>query len=612
MSNNQETNNSLDFQDDMIAEKAKDAKKTARRLIKQLLEQKWKLILVFISIIFASLFNILAPKAVGEAINQIFNNIQKAIANNETFIVNWDSMGTIILFLVMLYLLSFIFNYVQQYIMASISQTLTLSLRKKISDKLNKLPIKYFDTHSRGDILSRSTSDLERVSDSLQEGLTQLFSSFIGIIGAFIMMISINISLTFIILITITLSMFISGFLSKYTQNAYSRNQKALGNLNGSIEEFFTGNVIIKSFNLEESVIDKTSKLNEELFQAGRKAQFITYIINPVIRLFNQLGYVVVAIRGAFSVINGTINLGEIQAFFQYVNQITEPVTEMSYVINMFQGAIASAERVYEILDAQEELEDRQLARLPKQILGNVRFENVSFGYSEDNLLMNNINLDIKAGSKIAIVGPTGAGKTTLVNLLMRFYELNSGRILIDDVDISKISRQTLRSLIGMVLQDTWLFEGSIKDNISYGKENASENEIIRASKASRVDHFIRTMSDGYNTMLNNDASNISQGQKQLLTIARVVLADPDILILDEATSNVDTRTEIEIQKAMNALMEGRTTFIIAHRLSTIRDADKILVMQNGNIIEEGTHDELIEKGSFYSSLYNSQFAKTT
>lgn len=319
----------------------------------------------------------------------------------------------------------------------------------------------------------------------------------------------------------------------------------------------------------------------------------------------------VVAIRGAFSVINGTINLGEIQAFFQYVNQITEPVTEMSYVINMFQGAIASAERVYEILDAQEELEDRQLTRLPKQILGNVRFENVSFGYSEDNLLMNNINLDIKAGSKIAIVGPTGAGKTTLVNLLMRFYELNSGRILIDDVDISKISRQTLRSLIGMVLQDTWLFEGSIKDNISYGKENASENEIIRASKASRVDHFIRTMSDGYNTMLNNDASNISQGQKQLLTIARVVLADPDILILDEATSNVDTRTEIEIQKAMNSLMEGRTTFIIAHRLSTIRDADKILVMQNGNIIEEGTHNELIEKGSFYSSLYNSQFAKT-
>lgn len=607
----EEQNNMADFQDDMISEKARYAKKTSMRLIKQLLEQKWKLLLVFISILFASAFTILAPKAVGAAINQIFDGIQHALKNGGRFIVDWDSLGMVITILLSLYLMSSLFNYIQQYIMASVSQTLTLSLRKKISEKLNRLPIKYFDTHSRGDILSRATSDLERVSDSLQEGLTQFFSSFIGILGAFTMMLFISVQLTVIVLLTIAVSILISLFLSRYTQSAYSRNQKALGNLNGSIEESFTGNNIIKSFNLEKAVIDKTEELSEELYEAGKRAQFITYVINPIIRLFNQLGYVIIAIRGAISVISGSITLGDIQAFFQYVNQVTEPVTEMAYVLNMFQGAVASAERVYEFLDTEEEADECGLAELPDHVQGNIRFKNVSFGYTKDKLLMKGINLDIQAGSKVAIVGPTGAGKTTLVNLLMRFYELNSGQILMDDTDIASVTRTSLRSKIGMVLQDTWLFEGSIKDNISYGKEDAAESDMIKASRASRVDHFIRTMSEGYHTMLDAEASNISQGQKQLLTIARVVLANPNILILDEATSNVDTRTEIEIQKAMNALMSGRTTFIIAHRLSTIRDADKILVMRDGDIIEQGTHDELMDKAAFYADLYNSQFAKT-
>lgn len=607
----EEQNNMADFQDDVVSEKARYAKKTSMRLIKQLLEQKWKLLLVFISILFASAFTILAPKAVGAAINQIFDGIQHALKNGGRFIVDWDSLGMVITILLSLYLMSSLFNYIQQYIMASVSQTLTLSLRKKISEKLNRLPIKYFDTHSRGDILSRATSDLERVSDSLQEGLTQFFSSFIGILGAFTMMLFISVQLTVIVLLTIAVSILISLFLSRYTQSAYSRNQKALGNLNGSIEESFTGNNIIKSFNLEKAVIDKTEELSEELYEAGKRAQFITYVINPIIRLFNQLGYVIIVIRGAISVISGSITLGDIQAFFQYVNQVTEPVTEMAYVLNMFQGAVASAERVYEFLDTEEEADECGLAELPDHVQGNIRFKNVSFGYTKDKLLMKGINLDIQAGSKVAIVGPTGAGKTTLVNLLMRFYELNSGQILMDDTDIASVTRTSLRSKIGMVLQDTWLFEGSIKDNISYGKEDAAESDMIKASRASRVDHFIRTMSEGYHTMLDAEASNISQGQKQLLTIARVVLANPNILILDEATSNVDTRTEIEIQKAMNALMSGRTTFIIAHRLSTIRDADKILVMRDGDIIEQGTHDELMDKAAFYADLYNSQFAKT-
>lgn len=608
MSSHNEKDISFDIQDEMTVEKAKDAKGTALRLLRQLLKQKWRILLVFLSVLLASVFNLTAPKVIGSGINIIAEGIKGAVENGEKFSVNWGNMGGIIGILIALYLLSFVFNYIQQFVMASVSQTLTLSLRKQISKKLNKMPMKFFDTHKKGDILSRVTSDLERVSDSLQEGLTQLFSSVIGIIGAFSMMALISVPLTGIVLLTIVISLLISLFVAKYTQHAYSRNQKAIGDLNSHIEEAFTGNMVIKSYGLEEQTISKTSELNEELFQAGKNAQFITYIINPVVRLVNQLGYIIIAIRGAVNVLSGTITLGDIQAFFQYVNQVSEPVTQVAYVANLFQGAIASAERVYEILDEIEE-PDKEEVTLSSDIRGNVSFENVQFGYSQDQILMEDINLNIKAGQKVAIVGPTGAGKTTLVNLLMRFYELNRGKICIDGTDISRISRKSLHRAIGMVLQDTWLFEGTMKENISYGKKNAADSEIIQASKASRVDHFIRTMPKGYETELDNEASNISQGQKQLLTIARAVLADPPILILDEATSSVDTRTEVEIQKAMNHLMEGRTTFIIAHRLSTIADADLILVMKNGNIVEQGNHKELIAKEGTYAELYNSQFA---
>lgn len=608
MSSHNEKDISFDIQDEMTVEKAKDAKGTALRLLRQLLKQKWRILLVFLSVLLASVFNLTAPKVIGSGINIIAEGIKGAVENGEKFSVNWGNMGGIIGILIALYLLSFVFNYIQQFVMASVSQTLTLSLRKQISKKLNKMPMKFFDTHKKGDILSRVTSDLERVSDSLQEGLTQLFSSVIGIIGAFSMMALISVPLTGIVLLTIVISLLISLFVAKYTQHAYSRNQKAIGDLNSHIEEAFTGNMVIKSYGLEEQTISKTSELNEELFQAGKNAQFITYIINPVVRLVNQLGYIIIAIRGAVNVLSGTITLGDIQAFFQYVNQVSEPVTQVAYVANLFQGAIASAERVYEILDEIEE-PDKEEVTLSSDIQGNVSFENVQFGYSQDQILMEDINLNIKAGQKVAIVGPTGAGKTTLVNLLMRFYELNRGKICIDGTDISRISRKSLHRVIGMVLQDTWLFEGTMKENISYGKKNAADSEIIQASKASRVDHFIRTMPKGYETELDNEASNISQGQKQLLTIARAVLADPAILILDEATSSVDTRTEVEIQKAMNHLMEGRTTFIIAHRLSTIADADLILVMKNGNIVEQGNHKELVAKEGTYAELYNSQFA---
>lgn len=608
MSSHNEKDISFDIQDEMTVEKAKDAKGTALRLLRQLLKQKWRILLVFLSVLLASVFNLTAPKVIGSGINIIAEGIKEAVENGGKFSVNWGNMGGIIGVLIALYLLSFVFNYIQQFVMASVSQTLTLSLRKQISKKLNKMPMKFFDTHKKGDILSRVTSDLERVSDSLQEGLTQLFSSVIGIIGAFSMMALISVPLTGIVLLTIVISLLISLFVAKYTQHAYSRNQKAIGDLNSHIEEAFTGNMVIKSYGLEEQKISKTSELNEELFQAGKNAQFITYIINPVVRLVNQLGYIIIAVRGAVNVLSGTITLGDIQAFFQYVNQVSEPVTQVAYVANLFQGAIASAERVYEILDEIEE-PDKEEVTLSSDIRGNVSFENVQFGYSQDQILMEDINLNIKAGQKVAIVGPTGAGKTTLVNLLMRFYELNRGKICIDGTDISRISRKSLHRAIGMVLQDTWLFEGTMKENISYGKKNAADSEIIQASKASRVDHFIRTMPKGYETELDNEASNISQGQKQLLTIARAVLADPPILILDEATSSVDTRTEVEIQKAMNHLMEGRTTFIIAHRLSTIADADLILVMKNGNIVEQGNHKELIAKEGTYAELYNSQFA---
>lgn len=599
---------SNDFGGEYSVGKAKDSKKTAFRLVKRLMQQKWKLLIVFISIVISSLFMILSPKVMGMAINQIFDGIKAATAAGGKFVVNFETMGIVLSVLLGLYMLESLFNYIQQNTMASVSQTLSLTLRKEISAKLNKLPLRYFDRHKKGEILSRVTSDIEKIADTLQDSLTQLFSSVVGILGAFGMMLWISPVLTFIAAGTIVLSMVIAVLVASKTERSFAANQECLGKLNGSIEESFTGNTVIKAFNLEKQTIENTDKLNEDLYRASVKAMFLNYAISPIIRLVGRLGYVVIAIRGAVSVINGTISIGDIQAFIQYVNQVTEPVTQVSYTLNTLQGAIAAAERVFELLD-EEEIPDAAAHRRLEMPKGNVHFDHVRFGYSDGHVLMEDISFKIMAGSKIAIVGPTGAGKTTLVNLLMRFYELQGGHIFIDGVDIADMKRNDLRALMGMVLQDSWLFGGTIRDNIAYSRENATDEEIHIAAKAARADHFIRTMPQGYDTILSDEITGLSQGQRQLLTIARAILANPAILILDEATSSVDTRTELEIQKAMDALMEGRTSFIIAHRLSTIRDADCILVMNHGTIIEQGSHEELMERGGFYADLYNSQFA---
>ena len=597
------------FGDDYSTDKAKDSRKTTRRLLQNLMQQKWRLLLVLVSTIAASAFGLLSPKVMGTAINQIWDGIKSALQSGGKFSVNFETMGAILLLLLGLYLLQSLFLFVQQKTMASVSQTLTLQLRKQVSAKLNRLPLRYFDSHKKGDILSRVTSDLEKVADTMQDSLTQLFSSAIGIVGAFGMMLLISPLLTLIAAATIVLSMLIALFVSSKTERNFAANQEALGRLNANIEEAFTGNTVIKAFNLEQQAISDVDDLSQQLYRAGSKAMFSNYVISPVIRLVNQFGYVAIAVRGAIAVLRGSIDIGDIQAFIQYVNQVSEPLTEVSYTINTLQGAIAAAERVFELLDETEETADAPDAPVLETPRGHVCFDHVRFGYSDDEILMQDISVDVKAGSKIAIVGPTGAGKTTLVNLLMRFYELQGGRITIDGVNIADMKRSDLRSLMGMVLQDSWLFGGTIRENIAYSREDATDEDIYLAAKAARADHFIRTMPQGYDTVLSDEIASLSQGQRQLLTIARAILADPAILILDEATSSVDTRTELEIQKAMDRLMKGRTSFVIAHRLSTIRDADCILVMNHGTIIEQGNHEELMQKNGFYADLYNSQFA---
>lgn len=593
------------------SDRARNARGTMARLFKKLLAQKWKLLVIIVCIFISSLFNILSPRVMGIAINEIYLGVQNAFAAGQVFQVNFETLGGVLSVLLGLYLLTSLFSYIQQNTMAGVSQNLTLTLRKEISAKLGRLPLRYFDNHKKGEVLSRATSDLEKVADTLQEGLSQLVTACFGIIGAFIMMLIISPWLTLIAVVSIFVSLIVAALVSKRTQRSFAANQEALGRLNSSIEESFTGNLVIKAFNLETQAVENTKVLNENLFQAGRKAMFMNYIISPVIRLINQFGYVAVAIGGAMSVIRGTISIGDIQAFIQYVNQASEPVTQISYTVNSLQGAIAAAERVFQLLDEPEELPDTENPLVVEAAKGTVCFDHVRFGYSEDHVLMKDISFTAKAGSKIAIVGPTGAGKTTLVNLLMRFYDIQSGKITIDGVDISKMSRSYLRSLMGMVLQDTWLFGGTIRENIAYSKADATDQEVRQAAKAARADHFIRTMPEGYETVLSDEIASLSAGQRQLLTIARAILANPAILILDEATSSVDTRTEREIQKAMDTLMKGRTSFIIAHRLSTIQDADLILVMNQGTIIEQGSHRELMKKGQFYADLYNSQFALT-
>ncbi|MDN9635863.1 ABC transporter ATP-binding protein/permease [Clostridioides difficile] len=599
----------LSFEDGMSAEKAKDAKKTTKRLLKYMAKQKFKILIIFISVLISSALTVLAPMVMGKAIDQLFNGIKNAVQTGTKFSVNFSTMGGIVSILLGLYLISAVFIYIQQFIMSGVAQNLVLSMRKDLSDKLNKLPLKYYDSHKKGETLSIVTNDLEKVADSLQEGLMQLITAVVTVVGSIVMMISISVPLTIVSAITLLVSLGITVVIARKSQERFSENQKALGELNSNIEEIFTGQIVVKAFSKEKDTIRNFKILNQNLYNASRRAQFSSYAISPIIRFINLIGYVIIAVVGGIFASTGAMTLGSIQAFIQYVNQASEPTTEISYIVNMLQAAIASAERVFTVMDEVEEIKDEESSKVISMPKGKVQFEHVKFGYSDDFILMKDININLNAGDKIAIVGPTGAGKTTLVNLLMRFYEIQGGRITIDGVNIKDLKRGELRTMFGMVLQDTWLFNGSIKENIAYSKLDATMDEIVRAAKSARVDHFIRTLPQGYDTILTEDASNLSQGQKQLLTIARAILSDPSVLILDEATSSVDTRTEVEIQKAMNNLMKGRTSFVIAHRLSTIRDADLILVMKEGTIIEQGSHKELIEKKGFYEELYNSQFS---
>lgn len=574
---------------------------TVRRLMGELMRQKWTLLLVLIGAMVSAVLGIIYPLLTAQAIEEVISEVKHT----------WNGypmLAVILAALLVLFLVRGIFGYIQEYVMSAVSQKLVLRLRKKVSDKLSRLPLQYYDTHKKGDVLSRVTSDLEKVADTMQNSLSQLFSSGVAMVGAIGVMFYLNWSLALVVLASVLVSMILVAVISAKTERHQAAQQEALGAFNAGIEEIFTGNTIVKAYGQQKNMTVTVDGLCDALYKTGRNAQFVTFLINPVIQLLNHLSYVVVAFGGAMLVVSGGISVAYIPAFFNYTNKSSESIMNVAYLINTLQGAVAAAGRVYELLDAEEQVPDCELDTPPAKPKGEVTFNHIRFGYTDDNILMEDIDLAVKAGSKIAVVGPTGAGKTTLVNLLMRFYELKGGSICIDGADISRIPRDKLYGMVGMVLQDTWLFKGSIADNIAYGKENASRTDVIRAAKAARVDHFIRTMPQGYDTVLEEESTGISAGQKQLLTIARAILADSQILILDEATSSVDTRTESEIQKAMDALMKGRTSFIIAHRLSTIRDADCILVMKQGTIVESGNHEQLMAKGGAYSELYNAQF----
>ncbi|MBT2655987.1 ABC transporter ATP-binding protein [Bacillus sp. ISL-18] len=592
----------------MPVQKAKDFKGTLKRLVVYLKPYKLQLISVLITAIISTVFSIVSPKIMGKATTKLFEGLMMKLKGVPGAKIDFDYIGHIILLLVGLYLLSAIFAYLQGYIMAGVAQKTVYNLRKEVEEKLNRMPLKYFDSKTHGEILSRAVNDVDNISTTLQQSLTQLITSVVTLVGVIVMMLSISPLMTLIVIVTLPLSFIATANIAKKSQQYFKGQQKSLGQLNGHVEEMYTGHKVVKVFGHEKRSIEEFEKINEKLYQSGWKAQFVSGMIMPLMSFINDIGYVLVSVAGGILVTKKAIEIGDIQAFIQYARQFSQPIAQTAQIANVIQSTIASAERVFEILDEIEEVPE---AVEPKDIPspeGNVSFEHVSFGYKSDELLIEDMNIEVKSGQKVAIVGPTGAGKTTLINLLMRFYELNSGKIVIDGIDTRELKREKLRSLFGMVLQDTWLFNSTILDNIAYGREGASETEIIAAAKAANADHFIRTLPDGYETVLNEEASNISQGQKQLLTIARAILADPAILILDEATSSVDTRTEVQIQKAMDYLMKGRTSFVIAHRLSTIRDADLILVMNHGTVIEKGTHTELLAQGGFYADLYNSQF----
>jgi len=589
-------------------EKAKNFKGTLKRLIGYLRPRSFHLMAVLIFAILSTIFSIVSPKIMGKATTKLFEGLMMKMQHIPEAHIDFVYIQQIILILIGLYMASALFSYVQQYIMAGVAQNTVYDMRKDVYSKLSRLPLKFFDSRTHGEILSRVTNDIDNIATTLQQSLTQLITSIVTLVGIVIMMLTISPVLTLITMVTLPLYVVVTSLVASRSQKYFAEQQKALGELNGHVEEMYTGHQIVKAFGHEEESIEKFDLINGRLGNAGWKAQFVSGIIMPMMSFISNIGYVLICVVGGIFVTNRTMTIGDVQAFIQYSRQFTHPIVQTANIANILQSTIASAERVFEILDEVEEIPDAKDAKIIEFPKGEVNFKNVKFGYQEGVTIIDNMNIEVKQGQTIAIVGPTGAGKTTLVNLLMRFYEIDGGKITIDGIDIRELERGALRSIFGMVLQDTWLFNGTIRDNIAYGRDGATEEEIVRAAKAAHADHFIRTLPEGYNTILNEEASNISQGQKQLLTIARAILADPVILILDEATSNVDTRTEVYIQKAMITLMQGRTSFVIAHRLSTIRDAGLILVMNNGRVVEKGTHKELLAQGGFYADLYNSQF----
>ncbi len=591
------------------AQKAKDPKGTLKKLVKYIKPHRAGILVIILMTVGGSVFSILSPKILGKAITALYDGVSAKLAQVPNASVDFPYIGQIVLILAVLYLCSIVLNYLQHYWMVGITQKIVRQLRSEVMETLTQLPLRFFDTKTHGEILSRVTNDVDNLSNTLQESLTQLISSMVTLVGVTIMMITINVSLAALTVITFPLSLFAISFITKRSQRYFKQQQKSLGQLNGHVEEMFSGHITVKSYNREKTSIDRFSRFNEELFHSGWKAHFISGLIMPLMHIIGNLGYVLVAIVGGIFVTKRMITIGDIQAFFQYSRQFNQPVTQVASIMNLIQSTIASAERVFEILEETREKADPDVKGFSKSVEGKVSFENVSFRYVGDKPLIEDLNLTIDKGQTVAIVGPTGAGKTTLVNLLMRFYEIQKGQIRVDGKDIGTLSRNELRKVFGMVLQESWLFSGTIRENIAYGKEGATEEEIVSAAKAANAHHFIQALPEGYDTPINEEASNLSQGEKQLLTIARAFLRDPDILILDEATSNVDTLTEVSIQKAMKELTHGRTSFVIAHRLSTIKNADVILTMNEGKIIEMGTHRELLEKQGFYADLYASQFS---
>ena len=585
-------------------EKAKDFKGTTKKLISYISNYKINLAIVFIFAVLSTIFSIIGPKLLGKTITELSQGFIRKITN--TGEIDFNKITKMLLILLALYIISALFTFIQGFIMTKVSQKITYNLRKEISEKIKKLPMSYFDKKTNGETLSLITNDVDTLSQNMDQSITQLITNTITVIGILIMMLSINPLMTLIALAIIPISLLLIGTIVKFSQKHFKNQQNYIAEINGTIEEMYSGQNIITAFNAEKHMLKKFNKQNEKLYESAWKSGFLSGLMHPIMVFIGNIGYVLISIIGGYFTIKGKIEIGDIQSFITYTKNFTHPITQLAQISNMLQTMMAAAERIFEFLEEKEEKPTKEQIQL-ENIKGDIEFKNVKFGYDE-NIIIKNFNAKIKAGQKIAIVGPTGAGKTTIIKLLMRFYNINDGEILLDGKNINKIDKDEYRHLFGMVLQDTWVFSGTIMENIRYGKLDATDDEVKEAAISAHAHHFIKTLPDGYNMILNEETNNISGGQKQLLTIARAILANPKILILDEATSSVDTRTEILIQKAMDELMKGRTSFIIAHRLSTIKNADMILVMKDGDIIETGNHEELLNKNGFYANLYNSQF----